>query len=189
MRPLMYTTGMVRVVWTLTLTQPQIDNNYNGVHIKGIHRVMLKYSHVLRADLVSIAEQYTPSKAWIYRDRSTCLLVSRHLVISNWYGCYSACLTVCVGDCVGCQSPSSGIPVWAVSTKFFQWCSSVPCKYSLGRPVVSQCTLCQPVAFQWHSRVHWTSQCTLAEGKGDLYLQMDQQAWSMRIRYEHKAFI
>ena len=44
---------------------------------------------------------------------------------------------------------------------FFQWCSSVPCKYSLCCPVVSQCTLGQPVAFQWHSSVHWTSQCTL----------------------------
>ena len=54
----------------------------------------------------------------------------------------------------------------AVLTKFFQWCSSVPCKYSLGRPVVSQCTLGQPVAFQWYSSVHWTSQCTLAQGKG-----------------------
>ena len=54
----------------------------------------------------------------------------------------------------------------AVSTKFFQWCSSVPCKYSLGRSVVSQCTLGQPVAFQWHFSVHWTSQCKLAQGKG-----------------------
>ena len=57
--------------------------------------------------------------------------------------------------------------MWNVSTKFFQWCSSVPCKYSLGRPVVSQCILGQPVAFQWHSSVHWTSQCTLAQGKGE----------------------
>ena len=32
--------------------------------------------------------------------------------------------------------------------------------------MVSQCTLGQPVAFQWHSSVHWTSQCTLAQGKG-----------------------
>ena len=32
--------------------------------------------------------------------------------------------------------------------------------------MVSQCTLSQPVAFQWHSSVHWTSQCTLAQGKG-----------------------
>ena len=36
----------------------------------------------------------------------------------------------------------------AFSTRFFQWCCSVPCKYSLGRPVLSQCTLGQPVAFQ-----------------------------------------
>ena len=32
--------------------------------------------------------------------------------------------------------------------------------------MVTQCTLGQPVAFQWHSSVHWTSQCTLAKGKG-----------------------
>ena len=76
---------------------------------------------------------------------------------------------MCLGVCVGCCSPSSGVPVLAaiarvslvafqcgtVSTKCFQWCSSVPCNYSLGRPVVSQCTLDQPVAFQWHSSVHW----------------------------------
>ena len=37
--------------------QPQIHKNYNGAHIKGMHRVMLKYSHVLRAELASIAEQ------------------------------------------------------------------------------------------------------------------------------------
>ena len=51
---------------------------------------------------------------------------------------------------------------------FSQWCSSVPCKYSLGGSEVSQCTLGQSVAFQWHSSVHWTSQCTLSQGKGDL---------------------
>ena len=60
MRPLMYTTGMVRVVWAKLISfdlQPQIRKNYNGAHIKGINRVMLKYSHVLRAEPVSIAEQ------------------------------------------------------------------------------------------------------------------------------------
>ena len=114
MRPLMYTTAMVRVVWTKLISfdlQPQIHKNYNGAHIKGMHRVMLKYSHMLRAELASIAEQSTPSKGWIYRDLSTCLLVSRHLVISNWRGCYSAYLTICVGACVGCHRPSSGVPV------------------------------------------------------------------------------
>ena len=69
---------------------------------------------------------------------------------------------------------SSGIPVWAVSTKFFQWCSSVYCKYSLGGPMVSQCTLGQPMAFQWHSSVHWTSQYTLAQGKGTLNILQQQ---------------
>ena len=60
MPPLMYTTGMVRVVWAKRISydlQTPIHNNYNGAHIKDMHRVMLKYSHVLRAELVSIAEQ------------------------------------------------------------------------------------------------------------------------------------
>ena len=60
MRPLMYKTGMVRVVWAELFSfdlQPQIHKNYNGAHIKGMHRGMLKYSHVLRAELASIAEQ------------------------------------------------------------------------------------------------------------------------------------
>ena len=127
--PLIYATGMVRVVWAQLISfdlQPQIHKNYNGAHIKGMHRVMLKYSHVLRAELASIAEQLTPSKGWIYRDLSTCLLVPRHLVISNWHGCYSVCLTICVGVCVGSHRP-------------FQWCSSVGCKsfssFSSGIPV------------------------------------------------------
>ena len=64
---------------------------------------------------------------------------------------------------------SSGIPVWGCFNYVFQWCSSVPCKYSLGGPVVSQCTLGHAVAFQWHSTVHWTSQCTLAQGKGTVF--------------------
>ena len=56
----MYTTGLVRVVWSKRISfdlQPQIHKNYSGAHIKGMHRVMLKYSHVLRAELESITEQ------------------------------------------------------------------------------------------------------------------------------------
>ena len=56
----MYTTGMVRVVWAKLISfglQPQIHKNYNGAHIKGMHRVILKYSHVLWTELASIAEQ------------------------------------------------------------------------------------------------------------------------------------
>ena len=51
---------MVRVIWAKLISfdlQPQIHKNYNGAHIKGMHRMMLKYSHVLRTELVSIAEQ------------------------------------------------------------------------------------------------------------------------------------
>ena len=152
--------------------QPQIHKNYNGAHVKGIHSVMLKYSHVLRAELASITEQYTPSKGWIYRDLSTCLLVSRHLVISNWYGCYSACLTICVGACVGCHSPSSGVPVQvakvrvspvasqcgANSTKFLQLHSSVrlfQLSFFSGVPV---CAASIRWVAQWYPNIHWVNQ-------------------------------
>ena len=51
---------MVNVVWAKLISfdlQPQMHKNYNGGHIKGMRRVMLKYSHVLREELSSIAEQ------------------------------------------------------------------------------------------------------------------------------------
>ena len=48
---------MVRIFWArLILFDLQPHKNYNGGHIQGMHRVMLKYSHVLRAELVFIAE-------------------------------------------------------------------------------------------------------------------------------------
>ena len=72
--------------WFHLTCNPKYTTNYNGAHIKDMHWVILKYSHVLGAELVSISEQLTPSKSWIYRDLSTCWLVSRHLVISNWHG-------------------------------------------------------------------------------------------------------
>ena len=43
--------------WYHLTCQPKYTKNYNGAHIKGMHRVMLKYSHVLRAELASIVEQ------------------------------------------------------------------------------------------------------------------------------------
>ena len=43
--------------------------------------------------------------------------------------------------------------------------------------MVSQCTLGKPVAFQWHSSVHLTSQCTLAQGKG-CYI-----GWTIRLNF------
>ena len=87
------------------------------------------------------------------------------------YMCRGVCgllqsLQWCSSVCCKSWVSSVASQCWADSTKFLQWCSSVPCKYSLGRPVVFQCTLGQPVAFQWHSSVHWTSQCTLAQDKG-----------------------
>ena len=51
---------MVRVVWAKLISfdlQPQIHKNYIVAHIKGMHRIMLKYMNVLKAELASIAEQ------------------------------------------------------------------------------------------------------------------------------------
>ena len=56
------------------------------------------------------------------------------------------CLTLCTWMCISCYSPPSGVPLQAavvrvspvsfqclvISNKFFQWCSRVSCKYSLG---------------------------------------------------------
>ena len=52
---------MVRVAWTKLISfdsEPQIHKNYTDAHIKGMHRVMLKYSHVLRAEL-QVKAEYT----------------------------------------------------------------------------------------------------------------------------------
>ena len=56
---------MARVVWAKLISfelQPQIHKNFNGAHIQGMYWVMLKYSHVSRAEPVCIAKQWTPSK-------------------------------------------------------------------------------------------------------------------------------
>ena len=60
MQTLVYATGMVIVVYAKLISfdlQPQIHKKYNGAHIKGMNRMMLQYSHVFRAERVSIAEQ------------------------------------------------------------------------------------------------------------------------------------
>ena len=82
------------------------------------------------------------------------------------------CLTICVGACVGCPSPSSGVLVWAakvrvspvafhygaVSAKFLQWHSSVvlsQLSFSNGVPVY-------PASIRWvaqrYPSVHWVNQ-------------------------------
>ena len=58
--PLCIQLERVRVVWAKLISfdlQPQIHKNYNDFHIRGMHRVMFKYSHVLRTERVSINEQ------------------------------------------------------------------------------------------------------------------------------------
>ena len=57
---------MVRVVWAKLISfdlQSQIHKNYTGAHIKGMHRVMLRYSHVLRAMDASLQSSKLQVKA------------------------------------------------------------------------------------------------------------------------------
>ena len=75
-------------------------------------------------------------------------------------------------------SPSSGVPVCRLQKlEFLQWHPSVgqfQLSFSSGVPVypanirwyAQWYPNVQPVVFQWHSSVHWTSQCRLAQGKG-----------------------
>ena len=54
------------IVWAKLISfelQPQIHKIYNGAHIQGMHRVMLKFAYIWRAELVSIAEQQFQVKA------------------------------------------------------------------------------------------------------------------------------
>ena len=48
---------LFEVSWFYLTCNPKIHINYNDAHIKDMHRMMFKYSHVLRAELVSISEQ------------------------------------------------------------------------------------------------------------------------------------
>ena len=60
MQALIFTTGMARVGWAKLILfelQTQIHKNYNDAYTQSIHRVMLKYSHIWRAELVCTAEQ------------------------------------------------------------------------------------------------------------------------------------
>ena len=77
----------------------------------------------------------------------------------------------------GCYSPSVGFQCMLQWSEFLQWHSSVgqfQLSFSSGVPVYpalfarspSGIPLGQPVVFRWHSSVHWTSQFTLAQGKG-----------------------
>ena len=117
------------------------------------------------------------------------------LVASAFPVCFKWGLLQSLQSCysVGCKvkvSPGAS-QCGAVLTKFLHWHSSVglfqlkvfpvvfqcTLPYSLGRPVVFKCTLGQPVTFQWHSSVHWSSQCTLAQGKGCQVLLVTAVIW------------
>ena len=91
--------------------------------------------------------------------------MSRHLVISNWHGCYSAKLYVCVCVCLDLLqrhssvgqlqlSLSSGLPVYPASIRWVA--QRFPSVHWFN---------------QWHSSLHWASQCALAQGKGTNKLQ------------------
>ena len=49
----------------LNCFETQIHKNYNGAHIQRLHRVMLKYSQFWIAELVCIAQQWTPGTSRI----------------------------------------------------------------------------------------------------------------------------
>ena len=190
----MYTTGMVRVVWAKLISfdlQTLIHRNYNGAHIQGKHRMTLKYSHVFRAELVSIQSSKLQVKAEF--TETFPLAEWCFTMLSFQTGMDATLLSyMCRGVCGLLQS--------------LQWCSSVGCKIRVSPvasqcgavstkffPVVFQCTLqiiagspsCipvytgQPVAFQWHSSVHRTSQCTLAQGNdtGSLVQKRGNTVW------------
>ena len=114
-QPLMYTTGMAGVVWAKLISfelQPQIHKNYNVTHLKSMHSVMLKYSHVWKTELPCITVT-CPLAAW-------CLTI---LSFQTAMGATCVCVCVCGG---GGGGGSSGIPVWgSFNLVFFQWCSTV----------------------------------------------------------------
>ena len=142
--------------WLQLYLQHQIHKPYNGSHVQGMHKVMRRALAAWCSAILSF------KLAWI--------LICLTIYVPVRVGGLLQSLQWCVG--YNNQSFSSGIPVWGSFKYVFQCCSSVPSRYSPGRPVVTQCTLGQSVAFQWHSSVHWTSQCTLAQGKSD-----DKSAW------------
>ena len=68
---------MVRVVWAKLISfdlQPQIHKNCKSAHIKGMHRVMLKYLnvldhnwHPLQGSELQVKAEYTESCPLAYR--------------------------------------------------------------------------------------------------------------------------
>ena len=80
------------------IATPTIQNYY-GVHIQSMLRVMLKYSLAWRTELVSIAEQYTPSKIlnlhWPV-DLLLVVLPSWHFKLAWMLPCLTKCWCVCV---------------------------------------------------------------------------------------------
>ena len=128
--------------------------------------MMLKYSRVWRAELICIAEHYTPRKNWIYR--------ALHLLRGVPPSCHFQldwillCLTLCA---IVKVSPVAFL-CEAVLAKLFQWCSNVGYSgqsfpsgipvwdsFTSVLPVVFQCVLGQPV-------ISVASHCTLAQHKG-----------------------
>ena len=119
---------------------------------------------------------------------STCLLVSRYIVISNWQGCYSTCLTIVSWRVWAATVPPVVFQCRLQKFEFLQWHSTVglfQLSFSSGVPVypasirwVAQLYpnvhWVNQVAFQWHSSVHWTSQ-----GKGT----------HSSMRYNVKSFV
>ena len=110
--------------WFHLTCNASIHKNYNGAHIKGMHRVMLKYSHVLRTELVSIAESSKPQVKAEFTE--TCPLADWCPAILSFQTGMNATLLNYMCLCVGAVT--------------------VP-------PVVLQCRLQKLDFLQWHPSV------------------------------------
>ena len=157
---------MSRVVWAKLISfepQPQIYKNYNCADIQSMQKVMLKFSqsstNVWRTELVSIAEQLTPSKICV-------LWRLVHLLLVSLAACFPTLLS-CQTDMDGTLLNYMCLAVCGL-LEFHAWCSSVGCNsqcFSGDIPVWGSFNSVFPVCpastfwvAQWYSSVHWVNQ-------------------------------
>ena len=125
MQPLIYATGMARVVWAGVISfelQPQIHKNYSGAHIQCMHRVMLKHSHVAEQNWYALHSSGLQVQAEFTETcpLATCCLVS----LSFEAGIDATVLNyMCLGVCGSLQSLVFQCRLQL--SKFLQWHSSV----------------------------------------------------------------
>ena len=137
-----------RVVWSKLISfvlQPQIHRSYDCAYVKSMHRVMLKYSYFEEQNRYALESSKLQVKAEF---TETCPLAAWGSIILSFQTGMDA--TLLNDMCLCVWAVPMGVPMYAaivrvspvvfqcgvVSAKFFQRCSSVLCKYSLGGPVI-----------------------------------------------------